>query len=76
MPADVDRYYVQQSVCGQYWNIYDRRTPCETNRTGHACLAMISIRNEDAQQRAENIAARYNGRPLPHPDHGRLEVLA
>ena len=76
MPADSDRYYARPSTCGQYWNVYDRRTPCETNSTGHACLCMITIRYGDAQERAENIAARYNGRPLPHPDHGRLEVVA
>ncbi|OQB76473.1 MAG: hypothetical protein BWX88_05351 [Planctomycetes bacterium ADurb.Bin126] len=37
---------------------------------------MITIRYGDAQQRAENIAARYNGQMAPHADLPALEVTA
>ncbi|HOD84724.1 MAG TPA: hypothetical protein PKG77_25190 [Phycisphaerae bacterium] len=74
--AKDDRYYASLHPSGQYWCVYDRRTPCETNRSGHACVCMITIRYGDAQERAENIAARHNGQMAPHADLPALEVTA
>lgn len=56
-----DRYYVQTNDGGVWWAVYDRRTPSETNCTGHACQGLISCR-----MCAENESARLNSRPLPH----------
>jgi len=56
----VDCFYVQQSPCGLYWNIYDRRTPHDQNRTGYACVMMAGN-----QALAEDVAAQWNNRPRP-----------